>query len=177
MTSYAAIKQQIAKLEAQAAALRNQEAAKVIAAIRQHVVDFELSPEDIFPSLRMANAKSKKATKPGEPKYKDPKTGATWTGRGKPPKWIAAATKNGTRDQFLLEKAAPVAAKKPAPAKAAKPVARSAPKLTAATKPPVAKPAKNGGKDKAVKSAAAPAVKGKSVKKATPTAKPAAETK
>ncbi|WP_457844072.1 H-NS family nucleoid-associated regulatory protein [Staphylococcus aureus] len=24
----------------------------------------------------------------GAPKYRDPATGATWTGRGKPPNWI-----------------------------------------------------------------------------------------
>lgn len=36
------------------------------------------------------------------PKYRDPKTGATWTGRGLPPKWIAAA-KN--RDRFLIDDA------------------------------------------------------------------------
>jgi DNA-binding protein H-NS len=34
------------------------------------------------------------------PKYRDPKSGASWTGRGLAPKWIAGA-KN--RDQFLIE--------------------------------------------------------------------------
>jgi len=29
------------------------------------------------------------------PKYRDPSTGATWTGRGKQPKWLAAAIKGG----------------------------------------------------------------------------------
>lgn len=170
MTSYAAIKQQIAKLEAQASALRNQEAAKVIASIRQHIVDFELSPEDIFPSLRLATSKTKKPTKPREPKYKDPKTGATWTGRGKPPAWMSAAIKNGTRDQFLLKTVAPVTAAKPAPAKTAKPAVKAAPKSAAAKKPAVPKPTKSAGKAKSVKPAA-PAVTTKSAKKAVPAKK------
>ncbi|WP_282892473.1 H-NS family nucleoid-associated regulatory protein, partial [Xanthobacter autotrophicus] len=35
-------------------------------------------------------------------KYLDPNSGATWTGRGKPPAWIAGKD----RDQFLIEKPA-----------------------------------------------------------------------
>jgi len=37
----------------------------------------------------------------GVPKYGDPKTGKTWTGRGKPPAWIAGV-KN--RDPYLIDK-------------------------------------------------------------------------
>lgn len=36
------------------------------------------------------------------PKYRDPKTGATWTGRGIAPKWIADTPKD-QRDQFLIK--------------------------------------------------------------------------
>jgi hypothetical protein len=43
--------------------------------------------------------------KVGKPaKYMDPKTGKTWTGHGKAPGWIAAATKAGRRDDFLIGK-------------------------------------------------------------------------
>ena len=34
------------------------------------------------------------------PKYRDPNSGSTWSGRGKPPKWIAGQN----RDQFLIQK-------------------------------------------------------------------------
>lgn len=37
-------------------------------------------------------------------KYQDPKTGATWTGRGKPPSWIAGKD----RSRFLIEQATTV---------------------------------------------------------------------
>ena len=32
------------------------------------------------------------------PKYRDPESGSTWSGRGKPPKWIAGQD----RDNFLI---------------------------------------------------------------------------
>jgi len=38
------------------------------------------------------------------PKYRHPETGDTWTGRGKPPKWITAAEAEGKkRDDFLIQ--------------------------------------------------------------------------
>jgi DNA-binding protein H-NS len=37
-------------------------------------------------------------------KYRDPKNPSnTWTGRGRPPRWMAAAVKSGSkRDDFLI---------------------------------------------------------------------------
>jgi DNA-binding protein H-NS len=34
------------------------------------------------------------------PKYRDPESGNTWSGRGKPPRWIAGQD----RDQFLIQR-------------------------------------------------------------------------
>jgi DNA-binding protein H-NS len=34
-----------------------------------------------------------------KPKYRNAATGETWTGRGKPPKWIAGQDRN----QYLIE--------------------------------------------------------------------------
>jgi hypothetical protein len=48
---------------------------------------------------REAKKASKTNASTGVPKYRDPKTGKTWTGRGKPPTWIAGA-KN--RDAYLI---------------------------------------------------------------------------
>jgi len=39
------------------------------------------------------------------PKYRDPKTGATWSGRGAKAGWIVAAMKEGKKiDDFLIQK-------------------------------------------------------------------------
>jgi DNA-binding protein H-NS len=40
-------------------------------------------------------------------KYRDPKTGETWSGRGAPARWIVAYEKQGkSREQFLVDKSA-----------------------------------------------------------------------
>ncbi len=62
---------------------------------RALIAEYGLTAADVFP------AQGKKAASVGAPKYRDPATGVTWTGRGKPPNWI-----NGKdREQFLIETA------------------------------------------------------------------------
>jgi DNA-binding protein H-NS len=40
-------------------------------------------------------------------KYRDPKTGQTWSGRGAPARWVTAYEKQGKkRDTFLVDKSA-----------------------------------------------------------------------
>src|SRR4029453_19680675 len=54
------------------------------------------------PSKRHSASKPKAAataTTVGVAKYRDPQTGKTWTGRGKPPNWIAGAK---DRQAFLI---------------------------------------------------------------------------
>jgi DNA-binding protein H-NS len=39
------------------------------------------------------------------PKYRNPKTGETWSGRGRPARWLVAAEKEGRkRNEFLVKK-------------------------------------------------------------------------
>lgn len=48
-----------------------------------------------------------------KPKYRDAKTGDTWSGRGMKPRWLAAALKGGKKLQdFLIDKAPRKAARK-----------------------------------------------------------------
>jgi DNA-binding protein H-NS len=107
MKTYSAIKAEIAKLEKQAADLRKREIAGVIAKIKEAVAAYGLTPADLGLG-RGATAGRKGAVKAirkakttvGVAKYRDPKTGKTWTGRGKPPMWIAGV-KN--RDAYLID--------------------------------------------------------------------------
>ena len=55
----------------------------------------------------------KKAAKPNKkrvkrkvaPKFKDPQSGATWSGRGLTPKWLAEKEKAGAkREEFLIKR-------------------------------------------------------------------------
>jgi len=81
MTSYTELLAQKATLDAQIAAAQAERRAEGIAAARALVQEHGLTAADVFPA-----AKSKGSV--GVPKYRDPATGATWTGRGKPPNWI-----------------------------------------------------------------------------------------
>jgi DNA-binding protein H-NS len=74
---------------------RRSEIAEILAQIRAQVQQYNLTVNDIFPSggRRRGRALGKVA-----PKYRDPVTGRTWTGRGKAPKWIEGKD----RAQFLI---------------------------------------------------------------------------
>jgi DNA-binding protein H-NS len=65
---------------------------------------------------------------PQAPKYQDPKSGATWSGRGRAPAWLAGAK---DRSRFLIAEAATTASTAKAKAGKAAP-AKTAPKTTAA---------------------------------------------
>lgn len=94
-TTYKETMAKIAELQEHAERLRKKEIPAVLADIRQKVAEYGLTPADIFGGKRAAAGKksapaSKKvAAQVGVPKYRDPKTGATWTGRGRAPAWIA----------------------------------------------------------------------------------------
>ena len=94
MSQYKDLLKQREELEAKIAEARNAEVASAIAQVRQLVLDYSLTERDVFGGVRTSSAKGSTVA----PKYKDPVTGATWTGRGKPPRWIA----DKDRTQFLI---------------------------------------------------------------------------
>ena len=94
MSQYKDLLKQREELEAKIADARNAEIANAIAQVRQLVLDYSLTERDVFGGVRTSSAKGSTVA----PKYKDPVTGATWTGRGKPPRWIA----DKEREQFLI---------------------------------------------------------------------------
>jgi DNA-binding protein H-NS len=97
MSQYADLKAQIAKLQAQAEEARRTEIDNVIADIRQKIGEYGLTAQDLgFAVAAKRGRPPKKAPLPA--KYQDPKTGNTWSGRGKPPKWIVGTN----RDRFLI---------------------------------------------------------------------------
>jgi DNA-binding protein H-NS len=65
---------------------RRSEIAETLAKIRAQVQQYGLTVKDVFPGggRRRGNATLGKVA----PKYRDPATGKTWTGRGKAPRWI-----------------------------------------------------------------------------------------
>jgi len=116
------VQAQIAKLQAQAEALVAKQSSGVIAKIRDIMEKHGLTTADIEPYVSGAK---KRGPKPGAKaaakaassvaKYQDPKTGATWTGHGRAPTWIANAK---DRTKFLINATGATASKPKAAAKA-----------------------------------------------------------
>lgn len=82
---------QRAALEQQIAEVRKNELADAIAKVRALLAEHNLTAADIFP-----NAKAKPVSKPASkvaPKFRDPITGKTWSGRGITPTWLADKNK------------------------------------------------------------------------------------
>ncbi|SDI70107.1 DNA-binding protein H-NS [Paraburkholderia steynii] len=96
----------IAKLQAQADAIAKNQSSTVIAKIRDLMEKHGLTTADIdaYVSGRKRGRKPtgvKSAETSGRAaKYADPKTGATWTGHGRAPAWVANSK---DRSKFLIE--------------------------------------------------------------------------
>jgi DNA-binding protein H-NS len=115
--TYGAVLAEIQQLQQRAAELRKSELPGVIKRIREAIAAYELTAADLGlgtggsggsaaapaapATARRGRATSAKAgLQTGVAKYRDPKTGKTWTGRGKPPLWIAGAK---DRQAFLID--------------------------------------------------------------------------
>ncbi len=107
MATYKQLMAQKEAIEAQLAEARATEVAGVIEKFRSLMAEFGLTAEDIEGKRRRGRpagvGKAKAVTKTKSelpPKYMDPKTGATWSGRGRAPAWLG---KNRTK--FLIAEA------------------------------------------------------------------------
>ena len=98
-------------IEAQLSALRaaNRDAKR--AELKKQIADYGFTAADLFeqtkPKRKPRTAKNGEAAKPtAEAKYRNPKTGETWSGgRGRKPLWIAEAIANGIAiETFLIQK-------------------------------------------------------------------------
>lgn len=117
MTTLESLQAKIQKLQAQAEALIAKNSRVVIEKIRALMAEHGLTTADIDahaggkkrgPKL---GAKSAFVAKASAAKYQDPKTGATWSGHGRAPGWIANAK---DRSKFLIQGGAKVTVATPA---------------------------------------------------------------
>ena len=119
MKAYKQIRADIARLEREAEAARKAESAAIVAKIRKLAAQYDLTAADIGlgsgpqekdfgrPTAKSGSKKAagkapaKKAARSGAgvAKYRDPKSGKTWSGFGRAPQWLASAKK---RDAFLI---------------------------------------------------------------------------
>jgi DNA-binding protein H-NS len=193
MATLESIQARIKKLQSQAEVMVAKRAQGALNQIRELMIKHGLTTEDIEQRAK-ARRERERAERLGEstskakgttaakgklpPKYRDPKTGATWSGHARPPAWIKNVK---DRTRFLIDATAaiaePVAAAKKATAKKATAKKAAAKKVIAkkatAVKSAVKKVAKKATVEKAaVKKAAVKkaAVKKAAAQSATPTA-------
>jgi len=103
MSKYKTILQEIKKLQAQAEQERKKEIANVVADIKAKMAEYGITPQDLgFGGGRGSRgSKSKGGSVPA--KYRDPATGAEWSGRGRAPKWVTEAEARGVkRETFRI---------------------------------------------------------------------------
>jgi DNA-binding protein H-NS len=97
MKSYKELQVEIQELQARAEKLREAEMQKAVEEIRQKMAEYGLSVQDLGGVARRGRKSG--STGVVKPKYRNPETGDTWTGRGKPPRWIAGKDK----EQYLIK--------------------------------------------------------------------------
>jgi DNA-binding protein H-NS len=96
--SYKELIQQREALEHAIEEARQREISQAVQKVREIIAEFNLTAHDVFPSGRTSKVAVTKSVNKVAPKYRDPATGQTWTGRGKAPKWIDGQD----RAQFVI---------------------------------------------------------------------------
>ena len=95
---YDELRAKAAEILAQAEQVKAEERQKTIDTVRVMISTYGITAKDLGLDK---SPKAKSGPKPGNkvsPKYRDPQSGATWSGRGKTPRWI-----NGTdRSQYAI---------------------------------------------------------------------------
>src|SRR5471030_3393741 len=95
MATYKQLTAQLEKLHKEVAIAQQKEIAAVIDDIKRTIVDYDLTAEELGFTARRGRPARKT---PLPPKYRDPKTGDTWSGRGRPPGWLTGRNK----ERFLI---------------------------------------------------------------------------
>ncbi|CAG2161320.1 MULTISPECIES: H-NS histone family protein [Cupriavidus] len=103
MATYKQLLAEKEALEAKLNEVRATEVAGVIDQIRSLMSEYGLTPDDIAPRRGRgrpagSNTAAKKEHAPLPAKYMDPKTGKTWSGRGRAPAWLGKRP-----ERFLIE--------------------------------------------------------------------------
>jgi DNA-binding protein H-NS len=104
MTKYEELMQEAAELQRQAEEVRRDELAAVIAQINGLIAQHHLSTFDLgFHGRAGAATKTRDGRGSVAPKYLDPVSGSTWSGRGRKPRWLEAAIKAGhSAERYLI---------------------------------------------------------------------------
>ena len=87
MSSYKELQEQIALLKDEAAVARKAGIKESISAIREQLAIYDIALEELVGALGKP-LKTRTANTTLAPKYRDPNSSKTWTGRGRRPLWV-----------------------------------------------------------------------------------------
>ena len=93
MSTLHELKAQKAEIEEKIKAALAFERPAAVDRVKALVHEFALTEAEVF-----GRAAAKREHKPVPAKYRNPESGVTWSGRGKPPTWIAGKD----REQFVI---------------------------------------------------------------------------
>ena len=129
--SYSELREAQEQINSQLALISAQARADALAVIVANIKEFGITADELNAALSDKPKRGRKpgkvsaavtgeakATKKAAPKYRDPATGSTWTGRGIAPAWIKDYAKED-RDQFLINDPAPVSVPEATPTEVA----------------------------------------------------------
>jgi len=120
MGTYVELKEKAEELMRQAEAARKSEIGAAIAEIKTKMAAYGITLDDLGGKAKARRGRKPKAATPAKPgktkakpakarkpvaaKYRNIDTGETWSGRGKPPKWLAALEAAGRkREEFAVQ--------------------------------------------------------------------------
>ena len=96
MATYTQLQDQIKQLQNEAEELRKNELSNAISQIKMTMAEYGITLADLgFTNKK----KTGRVRAPLAPKYRNPASGETWSGRGKAPKWIDPKNK----DKYLIK--------------------------------------------------------------------------
>jgi DNA-binding protein H-NS len=95
--SYLYLKEKLREIKVALEEARKNEFASVLTAVRCTVAEYGITERDIFGGRRDGRRDHRYG--PVSAKYRNPDTGETWTGRGRPPRWISGKH----YDPFLIK--------------------------------------------------------------------------
>ncbi|WDD90746.1 H-NS histone family protein (plasmid) [Burkholderia sp. FERM BP-3421] len=99
--TYLELKARLRSIDEAVEVAKKRETEQAIMRIQQTILEYGLTARDIFGRRKMNGDRDRRYGRV-RAKYVNPTTGETWTGRGRPPRWIAGQN----FDHFLIGRAA-----------------------------------------------------------------------
>ncbi len=96
--SYLALRNRLSEVQKEIEIARKREFDAVVMSVRRVISEYGITQRDIFGRTKLDGNRDNRFGRVVV-KYRHPETGETWTGRGRPPRWIAGKE----YAQFLIQ--------------------------------------------------------------------------